>query len=520
MHYVLKDLSIDTDARTVRRGDTYIKLPDLSFNVLIKLIETSPEPVGIEGFSISVWRGGHVSDETVAQRITLLRKALGDNPRDPSYVRTVRGLGYGIVGLVTLACNEPSTKPLPIIINYGMIATAAGLAIALLVGALMSGINDTNSNSTALIADPSPKSSKSILLERAQEQLGLHQSRETDRAIAMLGEALTQEPKSFDVRLTLSFALSTKATKFGGGPKEKQEAEALARALISERPKNSNAWSALAYSLNSQGRVAESLPAYQNSYQLNPRNTPALSSAAHIHLTLGDFHQALLLENQAKQTGGNSRYAEIQIAQTLELIGHPAAAQWRAKALSLNPGQVVVLSEIARSHMRRGDPDTALEVLAQADGDDQWAPQILRLRSRAATVLGNMDVALQLLEATGDYGYFDVAVFDAAYGDKTRGQELLPAKLAKLEADSSPETRIQLAELSAALGLEEEAIRLIEQAVNLGWRDTNWLKQSPYLGVLMSSKVGLQIENRIAQEIAVQRALIEETEELVTFISG
>lgn len=520
MHYLLKDLSIDTETRTVRRGGTHIKLPDLSFDVFIKLIETSPRPASTDDFSTSVWQGRHVSDETVAQRITLLRKALGDNPRNPTYIRTVRGLGYGVVGMATLTGNKLPSTSLSILKNHNVIATAAGLIIMVLAGALMMSINNSDSNSTTLIADSNSIPSKSILLERAQEQLGLHQARETDRALVMLGEALIQEPKSFDVRLTLSFALSTKATKFGGGPKEKQEAEALARALIRERPKNSNAWSALAYSLSSQGRVDESLPAYQNSYQLNPKNASAMSSAAHIHLTLGHLHQALLLESQAKKTGGNSRYAEIQIAQTLELIGHPAAAHWREKALSLNPGQVVVLSEIAKSHLRRGDPNAALEVLAQAEGDDQWAPQILQLRSRAVMALGNKDKALQLLEAIGDYGYFDAAVLDAAFGDKTRGQELLPTKLAKLEADSSPETRIHYAELSAALGLEEEAIGLIEQAVNLGWRDTDWLKQSPYLGPLMSSKVGLQIESRISREVGAQRALIEGTEELVIFIRG
>lgn len=519
MHYVLKDLSIDTEARVVCRGDISIKLPDLSFDVLIQLIEAAPEPVNIVGFSKSAWHGGYVTDETVAQRITLLRKALGDNSKDPCYVRTIRGSGYGVVGLATLVGNEPISKSHPILNRHNAIA-AAGLASILLVGAWVSIADDPVLPPTTVTVDQSPESANSILLARAQDQLRLHQARETDRAIAMLREALTQEPESFDVRITLSFALSTKATKFGGGPKEKKEAEALARALISERSDNSNAWTALAYSLSSQGRVEESLPTYQTAYQLDPKNASAISSAAHLHLTLGNLHQALVLENRAIQAGGKSRYAEIQIAQNLELIGHSAATDWRDKALSLNPGQVVILSEVAKSYLRRGNPDAALEILAQAEGDDQWAPQILQLRSRVALASGDIEEARQLLEAIGDYGQFDVAVLDAAYGDVAQGQELLRAKLSKLEADSSSDTRIQLAELSAALGLEDEAISLIEQAVNFGWRDITWLKQSPYLSVLMSSKAGSQIENRIAREVDVQRRLIEGAEELIALIDS
>ena len=36
MHYVLKDLSIDIEARAVCRDDTAIKLPDLSFDAFVR----------------------------------------------------------------------------------------------------------------------------------------------------------------------------------------------------------------------------------------------------------------------------------------------------------------------------------------------------------------------------------------------------------------------------------------------------------------------------------------------------
>lgn len=521
MRYVLNDLLIDTQTRTVRRGNTALKLPDLSFDVFAALAKACPKPVSIAELSRSVWRADYVSDETIAQRITLLRKALGDNSRDPTYIRTVRGSGYAIIGSVKTIEQETKLKSIAWLYQHRTIAASVGLvAITLATGLFLSARNPV-SESVSLPVAAHQKSEVTILVERASEQLGLHQSKETRRAITMLRDALTQDPKNFDARLTLSFALSTQATKFGGSESEEREAEAIARALISEQADSSNAWSALAYSLGSQGRIDESLSAYQRSYQLNPRNAPAISSAAHTHLLRGNLHQALSLEAKAKKVGGTSRYAEIQIAQVLELIEHPSATNWYKKALSLNPSQIVILSEIARSHLRHGDPHAALEILAKAEGDDQNAPQVLQLRARAAIVLGNIVEARTLLEAADSYGYFDITALDAASGNLSPTEQLfLQKKFTEIESDSSADTRIHLAEVIAALGQEDEALLRVAQAINLGWRDLNWLKQSPFLGMLMSSRKGQQLESRIVRELEAQRSLIESTEELTRMIGG
>jgi len=521
MRYGLKDLSVDTEARLVCRNNVAIKLPDLSFDLLVTLIEATPEPVSNLVLCREVWRREHVSDETVAQRITLLRKALGDNTKEPTYIRTVRGLGYAVVGPVEFLENVTTPHIISFLKYPGTLAVAAFFAILFLSIAMFSNIPMANTQHETTTVGANQKSSATILIERAQEQLRLHQARETDRAIVMLREVLTQKPDSFDARLTLSFALSTKATKFGGGLREKLEAESLARTLIREQPESSNAWSALGYTLSAQGQPNESLSAYQYAYHLNPENAPALSSAAHVLLLRGDLQQALVLEARAKKAGGTSRYAEIQIAQILELIDHPAATAWRMKALSLNPGQVVVLSEVAKSYLRQGNPMAALKILEQAEGEDQSAPQIMYLRGRAAIMLGRLKEARLILENIGWRGHYELAALDGISGNTSRAQALfLPSKRAELEFDPDPATHIKLAEITATLGQESEVLRLIGHAINLGWRDINWLKQSPYLSTLMSSNQGREIESRIERELDVQRRLIEGTKELTSILAN
>lgn len=521
MRYDLKDLSIDTSARTVRRDGACLKMPDLSFDVLVKLLEAAPKPVSVDELTHSVWRAEYVSDETIAQRIALLRKALGDSSKDPIYIRTVRGVGYATSAPTTSHENEPARGVFPVLARRAATVTAACATLLLLAVFLIWNARDNGSIGPEEPETAIAKTTVSILVERARAQLGLHQARETNRAIAMLREALEQDPQHFDGRMTLSFALSTKATKFGGDADVEREAEVIARALIAERPDNSNAWSALAYALGSQGRIDESLHAYQYAFQLNPLNAPALSSAAHTLLLMGELHQALLLETRAKEAGGSSRYAEIQIAQILELIGHPATQKWYNEALTLNPAQIVILSEIARSNLRQGKADDALEILDLAEGDDRSAPQILQLRGRAHAKLGNFEDAHSAFEAAGYNAHYDLAALQALSGDRSAADVLLaPANLPKLDADADAQSRVQYAEIAAALGRNADALRFLSQAVNLGWRDTDWLKQSPFLGDLMPSPEGRLLEARIAREIKTQRMLIEGSDELMSMLGS
>ena len=103
--YRIGDLSLDSKARTVQRGDVLIDLPPLSFRLLMLLAERAPEVVSQDEIVDRVWPGRVVSPETLTQRVKLLRQALGDDARHPRYVGLVRGEGY------RLLCNARRVSP-------------------------------------------------------------------------------------------------------------------------------------------------------------------------------------------------------------------------------------------------------------------------------------------------------------------------------------------------------------------------------------------------------------------------
>jgi DNA-binding winged helix-turn-helix (wHTH) protein len=110
----IDDLEVDVGKAEVMRGDEKIALPKLSFDLLCALIHAAPAIVTNDELLERVWPGLQVSPESVAQRVKLLRSAIGDDSQQPRYILGVRGRGYRLIPVVerladsTLPVNTPT----------------------------------------------------------------------------------------------------------------------------------------------------------------------------------------------------------------------------------------------------------------------------------------------------------------------------------------------------------------------------------------------------------------------------
>jgi TolB-like protein/DNA-binding winged helix-turn-helix (wHTH) protein/Flp pilus assembly protein TadD len=95
--YRIGDLEVDIGTAEVTRGGEKIALPKLSFDLLCALINAAPAIVTNEELLQQVWPGLMVSPESVAQRVKLLRSAIGDDSQQPRYILGVRGRGYRLI---------------------------------------------------------------------------------------------------------------------------------------------------------------------------------------------------------------------------------------------------------------------------------------------------------------------------------------------------------------------------------------------------------------------------------------
>ena len=92
-------LSIDTAARTVERDGRTVGLSALEFDLLASL-SAAPGRVFTRAQLLErVWGFDYFGVERVVDvHIGNIRKVLGDDPADPSFIGTVRGVGYKFVG--------------------------------------------------------------------------------------------------------------------------------------------------------------------------------------------------------------------------------------------------------------------------------------------------------------------------------------------------------------------------------------------------------------------------------------
>ena len=119
----IADLEIDIGKAEVTRGGGKIALPKLSFDLLCALINAAPAIVTNDELLQQVWPGLQVSPESVAQRVKLLRSAIGDESQQPKYILGVRGRGYRLIPVperlaesqlpTSDATNPPINAPSP-----------------------------------------------------------------------------------------------------------------------------------------------------------------------------------------------------------------------------------------------------------------------------------------------------------------------------------------------------------------------------------------------------------------------
>jgi DNA-binding response OmpR family regulator len=91
----IADLRLDFDARTLTRGGTPVSLAAREFDLLALLMGRAGTVVRREEIMDEVWDPHWFgSTKTLDVHIAWLRKKLGDDPAQPRYITTIRGVGF------------------------------------------------------------------------------------------------------------------------------------------------------------------------------------------------------------------------------------------------------------------------------------------------------------------------------------------------------------------------------------------------------------------------------------------
>ncbi len=89
--------TIDLRARKLWRGTDGVALPARVFDTLAYLVTHAGQQVDKHEIISAAWRDVAVTDDSLIHAISVLRKALGDDPEQPAFIQTVPRPGYRFV---------------------------------------------------------------------------------------------------------------------------------------------------------------------------------------------------------------------------------------------------------------------------------------------------------------------------------------------------------------------------------------------------------------------------------------
>jgi len=106
---------LDPDSRQLFRDGAEVHLQPKTFELLDLLVRTRPKALSKQHIRGQLWPDTVVGEASLTVAVAELRAALGDDAKEPRYVRTVYGFGYAFAGEVEpeRSGGAPSTGVAP-----------------------------------------------------------------------------------------------------------------------------------------------------------------------------------------------------------------------------------------------------------------------------------------------------------------------------------------------------------------------------------------------------------------------
>lgn len=125
--------SVDPASGQIARDGERLRVDDRSMRLLVCLAEHAGRTVTIDQLLDEVWAGAVVSQDSVYQAVTSLRRLLGDNRRAPTYIATVPRQGYRLVASVTAEIGSTTSVQAASPLSRRRLGLVAGCAAVVMV---------------------------------------------------------------------------------------------------------------------------------------------------------------------------------------------------------------------------------------------------------------------------------------------------------------------------------------------------------------------------------------------------
>lgn len=510
-HYLYRSngVFLYSDSKKVLLEDTPTAISGLTYRLLLVLISSGNQVLDSQTLAQKVWNKNFVSDETIAQRISLLRKALNDS--DKTYVESLRGEGYRWIPpvisqpIISQEFETALKDKTPIFKKTALIASLACLFVAALFYLFSAQVQRNN------MLETNTEPAKSLRLERAEQYAKQYNKNANNIAIKLYEQALQTEPHETRAILGLAQTLLQSVVKFNGSNEQLEKAGELSEQLLSDNPQDWQANWLRGYYFDVLGNIDKAIIHYEKSLNQNPSSEKTAGSLAYLYVRKGRLHEAMHLNIQA--FSGQSRYKILQIAEILYLADLQQQAQtWLISAYNLAPDDNFAADSLASFHFNNGNTEQAedlllsLEQAQTATQDSYFLLSFIALnRQDIATARDYLQKALAL-RPTSPYSQSLLYWFDKRHNKP----QMSPPK-PQIETNDSGWPNLYVAQsiVEVADGQMTEAIKSLEKAKAKGFLDYQYLLISPPFEALRELKAFEQLIAQMMHSAHAERTKLQ-----------
>lgn len=516
--FQIGDLRLDIQRGELTRLGEAIALPKLSYDLLVALAHAAPALLSQAELMAIVWPDRVIGDETLKQRIKLLRKSLGDDASAPSYIEAVRGRGYRLIPDVTSECviKQPPSIMLDLSANdrfpnisgallgstwqkistYGLIIFLVLVVSSRFIPASISenitkaqeqSVEGKNSQS----ADVALAENNDVERYYARGRTYYHRYRKNDNEIAInfFQKALHIDASFAPAYAGLSQAYSQKYFQFSGVESDKQKAIDNAYQALSYDNQSAQAYKALGTAYYVSGWLSKSIKTLLRGKNIEPSNAEILINLAYIYSEQGELESALSLQKLILEQNSDHGVAMLHLGLTLQRAGYLRLAKmWYERALSFQPDYLLSYYYLAQLAIESGNFSLAssyqnkvnqlahterseqIQTLIQAEiayyqGEITQAQKYYQRYAQSAS--GQLSLRAKVMsELLSQVSKISNAKQDTA--------ELIQVSLRRLkmlqqQGNEQPEVSLLLAEIYSAMGELTLAKRYLTQAVEQGY---------------------------------------------------
>lgn len=511
MRYQFDDLTVDVSKQTVERDGQRLPVSGLNFDFFAFMLSQGNGVLSFDTLIDAVWAPRVVNEETVTQRVRLLRSALGDDGRQSRYIRSVRGQGYQLIQTPEVlhelgAAESPGTTGKQRSASRAMLGMFIVASALVALGSLWI-FHRPDDSMISQTAD-----AESELLERADFYLDIGQQPNNDLAIDLYQQVLATAPQQQRALLGLSIAYSARVCRFGGDREWASKALKLAETVIDDAPDSARAQSAAGYAHDCLGHIDEAISRYRRAIALAPaKSLGARSSLAYLLTEKGHLAEALELNIAVGKADPEQTFNDLQTARVYELLGYsPLAEALYERSFRLYPDNVFSNVAYPNHLFLQGRFSEAREVLNEALQRPSHV-SIHVLHAKLAAVQQDIPTAQAALARAvqGQPSY----VFYRTLQQRLKSnpdQAWVAARLAALEREpfvgyGNWGAAVERALLLDIAGASDEAIDALHLAVDVGLRDRDYLMVAPWFDTLRREAAFADVIDRISQAVKIER---------------